>query len=82
VSEAALEEYDRVRVEATAKVVRMNRADPPDAILREVHERSGDKPFERLSDLISDDELRAITERYKSVAGFQVEELKRRPSLV
>lgn len=82
VTEAALQEYDRVRVEATAKVVRMNRADPPDAILREVHERSGDRPFERLSDLISDEELRAITERYKSVAGFQVEQLKRRPSLV
>lgn len=82
VTEQALREYDRTRVEATAKVVRMNRANPPDAILREVHERSGDKPFERLSDVVSDEELRAISERYKSVAGFQVEQLKQRASLV
>lgn len=78
----ALREYDSVRVDATGKVVRMNRADPPDAILREVHERSGDKPFDDLSDLISDQELRAISDRYKSVAGFDVEQLKQRASLV
>ncbi|TXL61320.1 flavin-dependent oxidoreductase [Aeromicrobium terrae] len=82
VTEEALREYDGVRVEATAKVVRMNRANPPDAILREVHERSGDKPFDQLSDLISDEELKAIGERYRSVAGFQVDELKKRASLV
>lgn len=82
VTEEALREYDAVRVEATAKVVRMNRANPPDAILREVHERSGDKPFDKLSDLISDEELKAIGERYRSVAGFQVDELKKRASLV
>lgn len=82
VTDEALREYDVNRVEATGKVVRMNRADPPDAILREVHERSGDKPFERLSDIISDDELQAISERYKTVAGFQIDQLKRRPSFV
>lgn len=82
VTEQALREYDGVRVEATAKVVRMNRADPPDAILREVHERGGDKPFDKLSDIISDKELQAIGERYRSVAGFQVDELKQRASLV
>jgi 2-polyprenyl-6-methoxyphenol hydroxylase-like FAD-dependent oxidoreductase len=82
VTEEALREYDGVRVEATAKVVRMNRANPPDTILREVHERSGDKPFDQLSDLISDEELKAIGERYRSVAGFQVDELKKRASLV
>ncbi|MET8352241.1 flavin-dependent oxidoreductase [Micromonospora sp. NPDC005206] len=82
VTDEALHEYDVTRVEATGKVVRMNRANPPDAILREVHERSGDKPFERLSDIVSDEELRAITERYKTVAGFQVDQLKRRRSLV
>jgi len=82
VGDEALAEYDSVRVAATSKVVRMNRQNPPDAILREVHERSGDKPFERVSDVISDEELRAISERYKSVAGFQVEQLRSRESLV
>lgn len=81
-TDRALQEYDAIRVEATSKVVRMNRKNPPDTILREVHERSGDRPFERLSDIISDEELRAISERYKAVAGFQVEQLKKRESLV
>ena len=82
VTEQALREYDGIRVDATAKVVRMNRVNPPDAILREVHERSGDQPFDRLSDIISNEELRAIGERYRTVAGFQVDELKQRASLV
>ena len=38
----------------------MNRQNPPDAILREVYLRSGDKPFERIEDLISEAELRGL----------------------
>jgi 2-polyprenyl-6-methoxyphenol hydroxylase-like FAD-dependent oxidoreductase len=53
----ALTEYDRVRNAATAKVVLMNRSNPPDAILREVHERSGDRPFARVEDVVSREEL-------------------------
>lgn len=82
VSAAALREYDDTRVEATAKVVRMNRQNPPDAILREVHERTGDRPFDRVSDVISESELAAIADRYKAVAGFDVEALTQRPSFV
>ena len=44
--------YDRLRVGATAEVVRTNRTTPPDAILREVYLRSGDKPFARIEDVI------------------------------
>jgi hypothetical protein len=43
---------------------------PPDAILREVHERSGDKPFARLEDIVSRDELARIAARYNEVAGL------------
>ena len=66
----ALSEYDRVRNAATAKVVLMNRSNPPDAILREVHERSGDRPFARIEDLISPEELAKIANDYKQVAGM------------
>ena len=76
----ALQEYDKERVEATGKVVLMNRANPPDAILREVHERSGGKPFDDIHDIISEQELKDISERYKQVAGFDVERLKSRQS--
>jgi 2-polyprenyl-6-methoxyphenol hydroxylase-like FAD-dependent oxidoreductase len=68
---AALAEYDAIRNPATAKVVLANRSTPPDAILREVHERSGDRPFERIDDVVSRDELARIAERYKEVAGLR-----------
>ena len=66
----ALQAYDQVRVAETAKVVLMNRKNPPDAILREVYERTGDKPFARIDDVISPEEIRALSDGYKKVAGF------------
>lgn len=82
VGEDALKDYDKVRVEATSKVVLMNRKNPPDAILREVHERSGGKPFNHIHDVISESELQEISSRYKKVAGFDIEQLKARAALV
>ena len=66
----ALADYEARRLPATAAIVRMNRSNPPDAILREVYERTGDRPFERIDDVVSQDELAAISERYRRVAGF------------
>ena len=71
VGEQALAEYDEIRNPATAKVVLANRSTPPDAILREVHERSGDKPFARIEDVVSREELAGIAERYKEVVGLR-----------
>jgi 2-polyprenyl-6-methoxyphenol hydroxylase-like FAD-dependent oxidoreductase len=68
--ETALKKYEDVRLEATGNVVRMNRINPPDAILREVWERSEDKPFSNIEDIISNQEMEAITQRYKTVAGY------------
>ena len=67
----ALSEYDAIRNPATAQVVLANRSTPPDAILREVHERSGDKPFARLEDVVSREELENIAENYKQIAGLR-----------
>jgi 2-polyprenyl-6-methoxyphenol hydroxylase-like FAD-dependent oxidoreductase len=78
----ALIEYDRERCAATAKVVLANRSVPPDAILREVHERGGDKPFARIEDVISPAELAAITGRYRQTSGSDIEALRRRPAYV
>jgi 5-methylphenazine-1-carboxylate 1-monooxygenase len=61
----ALAAYEGERLPRTANIVRLNRSNPPDAILREVYERSGDKPFDRLSDIITDQEMAAITDRYR-----------------
>ena len=81
-TQEALEAYQAVRNPQTAKVVLTNRTDPPDAILREVWQRSGGQRFERIDDVISALELQAISDRYKKVAGFDREELKTRPSFV
>ncbi len=78
----ALAAYEAVRNPATAKVVLTNRSDPPDAILREVWQRSGGKRFERIEDVISAAELQAIADRYKKVAGFDLETLRNRPCFV
>lgn len=82
VTEDALREYDKVRVEETSRVVLMNRSNPPDAILREVYERSGGQPFERLEDVIAVSELRAIAENYRRAAGFDKQFLGERASYV
>jgi 2-polyprenyl-6-methoxyphenol hydroxylase-like FAD-dependent oxidoreductase len=66
----ALKAYEAARLEVTGNVVRTNRKDPPDAILREVYERTGDKPFINIDDFISKDDLAAITQGYKRVAGY------------
>lgn len=73
---AALQAYDQARVEPTARVVRTNRSTPPDFINIKVDELSGGKPFRHIDDLISQDELRQISENYKRVAGFSQDALK------
>lgn len=80
VGTAALEAYDRVRVKATTSVVLTNRSNPPDAILREVHERSGGKRFRNIEDVVSVAELQAISDNYKRVAGYDPVALKARAS--
>ncbi len=63
----ALKAYQAERLPATADVVIMNRKNPPDAVLREVYERTGDRPFDNLDDVITQQELKAITDSYKRV---------------
>ena len=50
----------------------MNRKNPPDAILREVYLRTGDRPFANIDDVISRDELTALSEGYKRVTGHRM----------
>ncbi len=66
---AAFIAYEGQRRPATEAVVLTNRTSPPDAILREVYERTGDKPFDNLADIVSVEELRDIAEAYNQVAG-------------
>ncbi|MEV6899984.1 flavin-dependent oxidoreductase [Amycolatopsis sp. NPDC051372] len=69
---AALAAYEAERLPATAAVVRANRTTPPDAILREVYERTGDRPFDRLENVVDPRELEAILTSYKEIAGYSL----------
>ncbi len=72
----ALKAYEEKRLPATASVVLTNRKNPPDAILREVWQRTGDKPFKNIDDVISKAEIMAISDGYKKVAGYDRESLR------
>jgi 2-polyprenyl-6-methoxyphenol hydroxylase-like FAD-dependent oxidoreductase len=74
----ALVAYEVRRLAPTSSVVLENRRNPPDAILREVYERTGDTPFARIGDVIGEAELREISDRYKRVAGYDRDSLKPR----
>jgi len=78
----ALKAYEAARLKAVNELVLLNRTSPPDTMLREVHRRTGDKPFARIEDVIARDELVALSENYKRVAGFEREALASRASLV
>jgi len=73
---AALAAYEAKRREATAKVVRTNREHPPDFINIRVEELVGDRPYDRLDDFITQDELKALSDEYKRVAGFALEDIR------
>jgi len=66
----ALKAYEVLRLAPTAKVVETNRNVPPDFIIMKAQELSGGKPFRHIDDLITQDELRQISDHYKAVAGF------------
>jgi 2-polyprenyl-6-methoxyphenol hydroxylase-like FAD-dependent oxidoreductase len=66
----ALQAYEAARLAVTAKVVRTNREQAPDFINIKVEELVGDRPFDDLDRYITQDELRALSENYKRIAGF------------
>jgi 2-polyprenyl-6-methoxyphenol hydroxylase-like FAD-dependent oxidoreductase len=67
---AALSDYETQRLAATTQVVLTNRINPPDAIIRVVHERTGDRTFARIEDVISRAELEQMSREYKRIAGL------------
>jgi 5-methylphenazine-1-carboxylate 1-monooxygenase len=73
---AALQSYEAKRRELTSRIVQTNRSLPPDFINIKVDELAGDKPFRHIDDVISQQELSAISEHYKKVAGFSLEAAK------
>jgi 2-polyprenyl-6-methoxyphenol hydroxylase-like FAD-dependent oxidoreductase len=72
---AALAAYEELRRPPTTKIVRTNRVTPPDFINIKVEELVGDKPFDNLDRYISQNELKALSDNYKRVAGFEQQDV-------
>ena len=70
---SALTAYEAIRLPATSRIVLQNRSAPPNVIVDTVEQRTGGRRFDRLEDIISQDELKAIFERYQKVAGYHVD---------
>lgn len=73
----ALKAYEKERAAPAAQVVRTNREHPPDFINIRVEELVGDRPFDDLDKYITQDELRALSDNYKRIAGFALTDVGR-----
>jgi 2-polyprenyl-6-methoxyphenol hydroxylase-like FAD-dependent oxidoreductase len=76
---AALKAYELARLQRANAIVLANRSTPPDFLIEEVSRRTGDRPFGRLDDFISQNELRGLLEKYKSLAGYSLQALANQP---
>ena len=74
---AALSAYEATRLPVTTKIVLQNRTAPPNVIVDEVEKRTGGKRFDRLEDVITQAEMRAIFESYQKTAGYHVQQISR-----
>jgi 2-polyprenyl-6-methoxyphenol hydroxylase-like FAD-dependent oxidoreductase len=72
---AALRGYEAARSGPTARVVLANRAHPPDYLIGRVEQLVGDQPFDDLDRYITQAELRRLSDDYKRVAGFALEDV-------
>jgi 5-methylphenazine-1-carboxylate 1-monooxygenase len=77
---AALRAYEAERLPVTSRIVVQNRTAPPNLLVDMVEQRTGDKPFERLEDVISQDEMKAVIENYQKTAGYHVQQVSPQPS--
>lgn len=76
-TELALKAYEKARLEPTASIVRSNRQNGPESVMQIVEERAP-KGFDQLHDVISQQELEDIANKYKQIAGFDRQTLNSR----
>ncbi|MEO1197995.1 MAG: flavin-dependent oxidoreductase [Pseudomonadota bacterium] len=74
--EAALTAYDDARRPMTAEIVRKNRLGGPEGVIDLVEQRAPDG-FNNLSDVVTEDEIKALVSGYAQLAGFSKEAVNR-----
>ncbi len=79
-TEVALQRYDEVRRPATSAIVLANRELGPELPMQLVEERAP-LGFDQLTDVISPAEILEVTDGYRKMAGFSLQQLHDRPSL-
>jgi 5-methylphenazine-1-carboxylate 1-monooxygenase len=77
----ALRRYEETRRPATAAIVRANRSLGPEIPMQLVEERAPDG-FADIAAVITSDEIAAVTEQYRTTAGFSLAALRRGTSLI
>ena len=81
VTPRALHSYEDQMRPLTTGVIRANRGSGPDAILQKVEDLCGGQ-FDDINDVIPHADLADHAAKYKAVAGFSIEALNARPSLI
>lgn len=79
--EAALDAYEAVRRPATSRLVEVNRGMGPEVPMRLVEERAPDG-FADIGDVISPEEILAVTDDYRRASGMALEDLRQGRSVV
>ena len=77
----ALRRYEETRRPATAAIVRANRSLGPEIPMQLVEERAPDG-FADITTVITSDEIAAVTEQYRTTAGFSLATLQGGTSLL
>jgi len=73
----ALQQYEAIRLPATANIVLQNRQMGPEQVMQIVEQRAPNG-FDNLYDVISKEELESIAAHYKQIAGFDKEALNKK----
>jgi 2-polyprenyl-6-methoxyphenol hydroxylase-like FAD-dependent oxidoreductase len=74
----ALRHYEAARLEPTDRIVRINRQHGPEVVMQLAEERAPDG-FQQVASVFSPNELEEIAARYKTIAGFDREQLNTLP---
>ena len=77
----ALQAYDVARRPATAAIVLANRRNGPEQVMQMVEERAPGG-FTNVDDVLAREELEGVAAAYKTVAGFSIADLNRRPPIL
>ncbi|OUX45265.1 MAG: hypothetical protein CBE31_00110, partial [Rhodobacterales bacterium TMED271] len=80
-NEKALLNYEKEMLPLTTKITLANRDSGPDALLQVVEDRCAGS-FNDVQEIISQNELEAHSQKYKSVAGLNIEKLNNSNSIL